>query len=331
MRSFYQVNAILKSTQKTNPPMLAHECVRAASAVPQVIHQTLQKIDVGLSDDTDALLSVVTAANRAIQTLIMGLNRLSHVAEGVQVQGQVIYAFVKMYSKSVESLSDTAKSETTKAINSETSAATKKKPASKGKATQLSRAVYIKTNPSMSLLVSFLCNVIDGLDPKIEAHQSLFEGFAYVVLEKLGSCLYTLVFGQQRLETIESEISTANREDVIEDETEPTADEVALRSAKMVGPYLIELLKHIMTAAPFHIGAITNTKTEKSKTAKSKASTKASLAIAAKERLQRTLVNCVFGMEGVDQDDPFMVSISTRRKLIMPFRVTGLPEIAKHR
>ena len=37
-------------------------------------------------------------------------------------------------------------------------------------------------------------------------------------------------------------------------------------------------------------------------------SMKGALTIKAKERLQRTLVNCVFGTEGNDKDDPMMVS-----------------------
>src|ERR1700761_9077884 len=98
MRSFYQVNAMLKSKQKTDSSTLAYECIKAASAIPQVIRKAAQDRNVVRDGNLDSLQSILVASSRAILSLTMGFNRLSHVADGAQLQGRVTYAYVKMYA-----------------------------------------------------------------------------------------------------------------------------------------------------------------------------------------------------------------------------------------
>ncbi|KAI7363852.1 hypothetical protein KC336_g21538, partial [Hortaea werneckii] len=83
-------------------------------------------------------------------------------------------------------------------------------------------------------------------------------------------------------------------------------DEPGLQQAKLEAPYLIHLLARLMNAAPAHLGAIISTKTGKPKQANNKGSMKGALVLAAKDRLQRTLINCMFGTEGVDAQSPLM-------------------------
>ncbi|KAK1057698.1 hypothetical protein LTR33_013574 [Friedmanniomyces endolithicus] len=61
-----------------------------------------------------------------------------------------------------------------------------------------------------------------------------------------------------------------------------------------------------MAAAPRHLGANISAKTGKAKQSDNKCSMKGALALHAKDRLQRTLMNCIFGAEGLDEEDPFM-------------------------
>lgn len=337
MRGFYEVNAILKSNQKTEPAILAHQCVRAASAVPQVLQQALQNPSSTSDNAVDDLKLILTACNRAILSLIMGFNRLNHVTEGAQVQGKVIYAYVQMYTKLADILSETSTSEVTKSINGEPSTTVEKKSSSsKAKIKQASKPGNIKANTTLNLIAKFLCSIIDNLDPKIEAHKSLFEGFAYVVLEKLGSCLYTLTFGHRRGETIEVEIAMANTEDEIDDSDEPKPEELRLKGTKLEAPYLIRLLNRIMSAAPAHLGALISMKTGKAKIANNNGSMKGALAVGAKDRLQRTLVKCMFGTQDMEENHPLMVSTMVSRTfpnqtLTTPFAAAGLPENAKYR
>ena len=188
------------------------------------------------------------------------------------------------------------------------STATNKQPPSKAKAKQ-AKAPALKDHRVLNVLTGFLCSVMDNLDSKDASHQALFEGFAFLILEKLGSRLYVIVFGHSRPALIEEDIGASMQADEIEDSERPTTtklEELQLRAAKLEAPYLVHLLKCIMNAAPAHLGVNISNKSSKAKQAASKGSSKGALTITAKERLQRTLVNCMFGTEGLDDNDPFM-------------------------
>lgn len=310
MRSFYQVNAILKSNQKTNPAILAHECIRAAAAIPQAVQKVSQPPDPTSAIDVDNLKLVLTACSRAIISLIMGFNRLSNVIDGDKVQGKVTHAYVTMYSKIVDMLSETSKHEATATDDAQTAPGVdSSKSSSKSKTKQPLKSASIKNNATLSAISTFLCSIIENLNPNIEAHKSLFEGFAFAILEKLGSCMYILTFGHQRGQTLEMEIANANKADDIEDNDKLKPEEIAVKSAKHEAPYLVHLLNRIMAAAPAHLGSMISAKTGKSKVSNVSGSMKGALAIEAKNKLQRTLINCTFGTEGLDENHPLMVSI----------------------
>ena len=307
MRTLYQVQALLRSTNKPDPPVLAYHLERAASALPQVIQRTLDRDDDGSNSDAELLRPILSAASRTLMVLMAGFNRLSHVADGAEVQGHVIYAFVQMYGKLVESFENISISEIRK--SSTIGCGSERKQLTSKTKTKQPKLANPRGNTTLNTMSSFLCGIVDNLDAKTTAHKALYEGFAYVVLNELGERLYVLVFGHRRGATIEDEITFSTQPDEIEDDAEIAANNPAylqLKAAKLEAPYLIHLLNRIMSVAPAHLGAITNNKTVKSKQANSKCSTKGALAIHAKDRLQRTLVNCMFGSESTDEYDPFM-------------------------
>lgn len=316
MRSFYQVNAILKSNKKTEPAILAHECIRAAAAIPQVVSKVLQPLDSTSAVEIDDLKLVLTACSRAITFLVMGFNRLSNVNDGAQVQGKVTYAYVTMYAKLMDILSDTSKREATAAEDAETTPGVpKSKSSSKSKTKQQTKSRTSRNDSTLSAISTFLSSIIASLNPKIEVHKHLFEGFAFATLDKLGSCMFVLTFGHRRGETLEAEIATANKADEIEDDDALKPEEIALKSAKLEAPYLVHLLTRVMAAAPAHLGSMISAKTGKAKVANISGSMKGALAIEAKNKLQRTLVNCTFGTEDMYESHPLMVSISTIKKM----------------
>lgn len=333
MRSFYQVNAILKSNQKTDPVVLAHECVRAAATIPQVLQQVLKQPDSTSSADVEDLKVVLTACSRAIMSLTMAFNRLSNVADGSQVQGRVTYAYVAMYTKLIEVLTQTSKLEATKVVAA--SGDENNKPTTKSKKKQAPNSATIRSNPTLQAISIFLCSIIDNLNPKLEAHHQLFEGFAFAVLEKLGSCLYILTFGRQRAETLKKEIAAANEVDEIEDGNNEKPEEAIMKSSKLEAPYLVQLLNRIMTAAPAHLGSLTSAKAGKAKAANASGSMKGATAIGVKNKLQRTLINCMFGTEGLDGASPLLVSPSSTsyshiHDTDQPFQNAGLSKETNH-
>ena len=311
MRSLYQAHAVLKSHNRTEAAVLAHHLVRAASALPQVVQQAVKASFARPFTGHEVLKATLTAAGRAAVSLIVGINRLSHTASGAEFLGQVVYAYVQMLAGLLSTLEEASELEAKRAkTQSNTACADKRPTTSKGKATaQQPKQPNIKDVASLNTLTRFLCGIIGILDAKEDVHKQLFEGFVYCTLNKLGARLYTCVFGQARGPTIVDEITMSNQPDDIEDLDAPSTTTQSDRDvghAKMEAPYLVHLLTHLMAAAPAHFGATISTKTGKAKQVNNKGSLKGALAIHAKDRLQRTLVNCVFGTEGVDEDDPFM-------------------------
>lgn len=327
MRSLFQVHGILKSHNRIEASALAHHLVRAASTLPQVIQQVVEKSLKRSNTGPDSLKSNLAAAGRAVASLIVGITTLNHVSGGTEVLGQVTYWYVKMYASFLATLAEASEGAAKAAAAHELGSAVEKKSTAtrtKGKAQQ-PKAFNLKDNPMLNAITCFVCGLIDLLDANVDAHKALFEGFAYGTLNTLGARLYTCVFGHTRGVNLEADIARSNLPDEIEDVARsPTlsADDLEVKKAKMEAPYLIHLLTRVMNAAPAHLGAIISSKTGKMKVANNKGSMKGALAIAAKDRLQRTLLNCMFGMEGMDQDDPFLdclkIPVASAQPLPMP-------------
>ncbi|KAF2486145.1 hypothetical protein BDY17DRAFT_71640 [Neohortaea acidophila] len=291
MRSFYQVNCILTTSQKTNTPVLAQNCVQAASAVVQVIRQIV--LNGRTSDDPK---TIFRASSRAVLSLTMGLNRLSHVQDGVAVQGHVIYAYVRMFAHLVDIASESVQSTvlaSDNAVRPET--ATRKRGKSKMASKQAAQVSDPGTHPARDMLATFVFDIVAQLDSKNEAHKALFEGYTYVVLEKLGSHLYTLVFGIPRAATIEGEISTVHGEDVDRDGNK--SEDGQAKAARLEASFLLQLMKRIVAIAPEYLGTIMSTKPAMSKKAGVRDGVKGALASTALKRLQQTLIKCAFGAE----------------------------------
>ncbi|KAK4910303.1 hypothetical protein LTR49_020984 [Elasticomyces elasticus] len=328
MRSLYQVHVVLKRHDRTEPAVLAYHLVQAASALPQVVHAAVKASFTRLLTGQSILKTTLTAAGKAVVSLVVGINRLSHVTTGKNVQGQVMYSLVHMFASLLGTLEKASEFEAEKAARQANAAAAvdKRPKSSKGKAVAQPKQPNLKDIPSLNLITCFLCGIIDVLDPKVEIHTQLFEGFAYSTLDKLGARLYSSVFGHARGPSIEDEIMASNKPDEIEDSgpnPSPSSVDMNTSQVKMEAPYLVHLLTKMMNAAPTHFGAIISNKTGKAKQPNNKGSMKGALAIHAKDRLQRTLVNCIFGTEGVDEEDPFMdclkmPSLAGQQPLPMP-------------
>jgi len=312
MRGLYQAHAALKNRNSIEPTTLAHHLIRAASAVPQVVHQLVKQSLAGTIVDLGSMSTTFMAANRAIKALISGLDRLSHAEGGSEIQGSVIYAYVQMFAKLLDVFHDASGVELKRLTTNDVSTSASKSSSStkqKAKTKQLKTA-NMKDKPALSAITTFLLSLIDLIQVDTGFHQSLYEGIAYCVLDRLGARLYTTTFGHAQGATVADEITASCQTNDIEESSSPPAaraeEGTELQRAKIEAPYLIHLLTHIMNIAPAHLGATISKRTGRAKQANNKGSMKGALAIAAKERLQRTLVNCIFGTEGVDESDPFM-------------------------
>jgi hypothetical protein len=254
----------------------------------------------------------MTAIGRVIAGVLAGLQKLLRFDDSGSAKGQVTYALVHMYEKIIASLDAVSKeealAETARTSTDPQTSSNKPKAKVRGGTTR----VNIRDVPTLNALASLLSGIMKQLDPKQDPHKDIFEGFLFCILSRLGDRIYTINFLRPRAASILQELEAAGSSD--ESDTEPTSRPMStpVRQAQLEAPYLLHLLKQALALTPSFLTLPAST----SKTTKAKPNpkpgsiTKATLSLAAKERLQVTLVNAIFGPEGVDEDnDLFMESL----------------------
>lgn len=278
--------------------------------MPQIILKEVKTFVESDVQDHDGLKKVLLLARRTVTSIVTAFNRLSHVDNDKSQEDKAIHAIVSMFKALLAGVVQLSEAETKKLIMAEDAA--KKSAAEKSKSTgKTPRVLNIKEKPSISMYTMFLNSILDLLDPKNESHQGLFEGFTYCVLDNVGARMYHSVFGHARGETLEAEILKSNVPGDPEDSgapQKPCQDE-DLKQVRLEAPYLVALMDRVMGMAPLYLGAAIDAKTGKPKQAHKRASMKGALAVAAKDRLQRTLVTCIFGDSEGMTSDPFAESL----------------------
>ncbi|KAM3422631.1 hypothetical protein BST61_g120 [Cercospora zeina] len=311
--------------------------------IQEELDRLIEHPDAG-GDQLKHALTIATRAAATIFAGYTRLGKAQTQAEGIFVPGNVTYAMVVMFKTLLQHLTtlsdqavakreDTDNDATVAGSNARPSTArpasthaksTSSRPATarpsspkktKTKSKALARPKNpkdekIKEHPVLAPYATFLGKLIDMIDPKTESNHALFEGFSYCVLDHLGKRLYTIVFGKTRAPNLQTEIEQSI---YLPEEQQQQQQQTLSHEQKQVrleAPYLLHLLNRVMMAAPAFYGNVhgiknsSSSSNNKTKSINTKAPAKNTLAVSAKECLQRTLVHCMFGTEGV-VDDPF--------------------------
>jgi hypothetical protein len=151
----------------------------------------------------------------------------------------------------------------------------------------------------MCSLTGLFLELLGCLSPEEGGHFALFEGITYILLERCGSLLYTVEFGHTQPATIDEEIDRDQQTFGID--TQTCEASAAAEEAR----YLLPVVKRIMAMArlfyrqpgePTKPNASKGPGATRSKSTvpnyKSLAATK--LALHAKEKLQQTLIHCIW-------------------------------------
>lgn len=322
LRSFVSLFKVLKDPDRSDSTALASYTTRAASAIPPILAKALQQASPNDEAGIEQLRRACNASSRAFSLLVCGTKELARKSQDAVSQGHTIYPIVQMFSKLTSLLSDVA-SARAKDISTTHSPAKSQAKARRAKTSQ-ARDSQGKDDPGVCLLTHTLGRMIDMLDPKLETHRSIFEGFSCTLLESIGPVLYTLVFGHPRAPTLQEEMSMLVEASESGALSERNARQIEVRAASLQAPFLVHLLRQIMKLAPDHFGAESTSTTSRSKQAGTKGPAKGALTIAAKERLQRTLVKFCFGNEGVDESDPFFDCLT---KPLQPDPPVAMPKV----
>lgn len=310
MRKLYQIGLCFKPGTQVEPKAMAYQLCSSASEIARVTAEALRQQGEAAYSGTE-LSTTMTAAGRVVAAVLAGQQKLVRINGGDSLQSQVTHALVGMYDK----LLHTFETVSLQAANAESMvnsahdpspSPVKHKPKQKGRTPR----VNIKDTPALNALTGLLGGIIKQLDSKQDSHKDIFEGFFYCVLTRLGNRIYSVNFSHSRAANIAEELDTlaAAKGD---DNTTSLAASISVRQAHLEAPYLLHLLKQALALAPsFLTPSISST----SRSAKSKSLpkpgsiTKTSLTLAAKERLQASLVHAIFGPGELDDESDLFLN-----------------------
>lgn len=310
MRKLYQIGLYFKPGSPVSAKDLAYHLCSTAAEVAKVVMDAPNQQRLSDSTSSTELTATMTAAGRLVTGMLAGLQKLDRMHDSEALKDQFTYALVRMYETLLAGFAAVSKEEALAEtagpnVDPKTSPA-KSKPKGKGGPVRMN----IKDHLILNALASLLSGIIKQLDPKQDPHKAIFEGFLFCILSKLGDRIYTINFSRPRAASIMEELGEASSSE--ESEMKPTTSHIPIpvRQAQLEAPYLLHLLKQSLALTPSFL----NPPTSASKSAKTKTNpkpgsvTKTTLAHVAKERLQSTLVNAIFGPEGVDEGSDLFIN-----------------------
>lgn len=293
--------------------LMNHLCLAANECAQVVLDAIAQQKSSDAASGTD-LTTTMTAVGRVVAGILAGLQKLVRLDSSDSLKGQVTYTLVRMYEKILTQFDAVSRVQALEESTGSTSDPKTSTAAIKAKSKGGPPRVNIRDIPTLNTIASLLSGIIKQLDPKQDPHKDIFEGFLFCILSKLGKRIYTVNFERPRAADIMEELEAASCSDEKDAETSSSpVPTTSVRQAQLEAPYLLHLLKQSLNLTPSFLSP---TASSASKSTKSKANpkpssiTKATLGLAAKERLQATLVSAIFGSESIDEDsDLFVESI----------------------
>ncbi|KAI9692003.1 MAG: hypothetical protein M1820_009621 [Bogoriella megaspora] len=300
----------LSKSKKPGPLHSIHPLKRAVSAISSIIStlfSRLTSIDSNTSaaarrespkkprppselssDIKSGFESTFRVVTRAYSLVLLCLAQLETVSPGQHSVGSITYDMVKMYESILNLLHQNAR--------------LRFHHPSKDRGRKAGRRTIMKDNWLQSVgstfdqnIASFLAFAVTSLDPASAIHRELAEGYIFILCERVGPTLYLFTFNKSRAETIEEDIFSMG---------EASSDNLVARTALNEAPVLLSVLERAMSIAPHHL--CRRLAEETTNLDLSSSPSKSSLSSWAKDRLQKTLVNAMFGPSedgGIDFHD----------------------------
>lgn len=236
-----------------------------------------------IGKDKSELSCLMSACARAWTLIIVALDRLEQDNPGSRRSGLVVFECVRLFSVALD------------AIRLATRHAAWKKGS--GSATQ-----PLQESIGGRSIAHLLATFIGLLEKDSAIHHQVFDGIAYVLLERVGHQLYYCTFERERSDTAEGRIALPTASTDAHEIARQATDSAAIRLEVKA---LVIILERVMGVAPLHSNEQTakrsRTTLARTMSLKNVSSTRIKLSSLAQERLQRTLIACTFGHK-VDDD-----------------------------
>jgi hypothetical protein len=209
-------------------------------------------------------------------------------------------------------------------------------------ASKRSRTKRIIKAPVPQELTSLALALLSTLTPMHDGpHSAFFEGFLYLLLDRIGKKLSLFTFKHAPCATIPEEILLGHQEEV-------EVDCATLKATHLEVQFFVQLMERAMSLAPAFLGSQSSIATTNrpgsarpssarpgtaSRATSKSAVAKPSLSLTAKEKLQHTLIRCMLGefpktartgdsSTGDEEDAPNNEFVDVLRK---PVRIGQVP------
>ena len=268
-------------------------------------------------DKSDFAIALSICA-RAFMSLLVGTSKLLECNADARLASMVVCEVADMFKAALLSIETSAR-QTAQTFSTQPSP-------QKNTKTKTSPPIVKESSPARAvahLLISFL-GFLEKTDP---VHQKIFDGFVFVLFERVGKRLYYFTFGQHRSTSIEGNILPPTEP---RDAVEAARRDTDAFATRLEVKALVLILERAMGLAPNHMNpqkprpsSASNRPARTLSTKTPVTSTRARLSPLARERLQRTLVACMYGN---NTDDEFLDVLT---KPIPAMRLGSMQNVAK--
>jgi hypothetical protein len=321
-----------------NPEALCHHLVRTATSLGKVIHFVAHNYEhlsrqghrntgaLSLAEDRSDFSHALTISARAFMSVLVGITTMMDASRDDRLPGLVICELAETFKTALLAIEQSAY-QTAKSFASTTASASASSHPKSGK-NKPTMNVVKESIPARSL-AHFLISLIGLLDKTNPIHQRMFDGFAFLLIERVGERLYYCTFGRHRRANVEEDLAPlpepTDPAGKAKQETEELGTRLELKA-------LVLILERAMGLAPHHMNPPTGRAARKpdtngiGRTLSMKtlpAAPKGRLSSLAKDRLQRTLVTCMYGH---DQNDEFLDVLT---KPMPSMRIGNIQNVAK--
>ncbi|KAF2758897.1 hypothetical protein EJ05DRAFT_484992 [Pseudovirgaria hyperparasitica] len=313
LRSVMQVQCLCKSSEP-DAPNLSFHLASIASSIGGVLKVVIQRHHQETDVESNArvpgpvkarrkaasdIAHVIRAIACAFSTLLLGLSNIPRQAAFEDPTAHVVYCCARMFQVALKAIVDSAESKAARSSIDTTGTGSQL-----GKTKPKSRQNTPQAQDLGRAITQFLNACLSALDPSQSSHRDIFEALMYVLLERVGRRIYCCTFSHERGQSVDDDIRLGG--------SGCASDEQGAKSLAYEAPYLISILEKSFSLAPQLLGPVI-TSMQRTKTAvRGKQSTaskttsvpKVLLHTHAKELLQQTLVNGIFGSnEGTTADN----------------------------
>lgn len=247
-----------------------------------------------LDNDKSDFANALTICARAFMSLLVGTQRFLELSSDARLPGLIVCELANMFKSALSSIELSAR---------QTANTTTLHPKGNRNATDKKSADIVKESRPARAIAHLLIGFLGFLEQTDSFHQKVFEGFVFVLFERIGKQLYYCTFGHARSTTVEGNIMPPSK--LGSAPSIPNGSEVLALRLELKA--LVLILERAMGLAPDHMNPQADRKrcnpNRLARTLSLKSfptASKSRLCALAKDRLQRTLLTCMYG--GTTQD-----------------------------